>query len=200
MAALCFSVHSPTMTMSTGVPSSLERMRDPLGRLTFYVRRLPLAFACQWARWPETMKSPRYLDGASSAFIRSTVSIGMPESIAEKAGRRALDRIWSMPCLLSTLIPVHCWCGAQHRTELMRLNFDVESLYGDQETSIHCPSCDRDFKVKLKSVMRDGSQIYCSHCQSAITVNHEPGSAEALARVNRSLKGIERSINRLGKK
>lgn len=80
------------------------------------------------------------------------------------------------------------------------MKFDVESLYGDQETEIDCPNCDRDFKVKLKSVIRNGSQIYCPHCQSAITVNHKLGSAEALASANRSLKGIERSIKTPGKR
>lgn len=85
-------------------------------------------------------------------------------------------------------------------------NLSLESLFGDADLAIDCPTCQQNFTFKFSQALTDGSVVQCTHCGESITLKHDEtaqktidDSSKALNDFNKSMKDLERTFKKLGK-
>ncbi len=69
---------------------------------------------------------------------------------------------------------------------------DLKELIGGEKIEIACGGCGKSFKVKLASVMKDGTCINCPSCRASIKVDHDSRTKKTLRDAEKALKDLEK--------
>ncbi|MNW47239.1 hypothetical protein D3C74_245640 [compost metagenome] len=79
------------------------------------------------------------------------------------------------------------------------MKLSMESLFGDEDIEIECPSCDVTFKVEFQKILEPGSIVVCSGCGQEIELNHDETTEKTLKDANKSLNEFNKSFDKMAK-
>jgi len=74
------------------------------------------------------------------------------------------------------------------------LNFD--SLYGDAEIDIDCPSCEKSLTISLSQI---GSSVTCPNCSVKIDLQKDENFDSSVEDTNKALSDLEKTLDSFGK-
>lgn len=75
----------------------------------------------------------------------------------------------------------------------------LDNIFGDSEFEYACPSCKKNFSIKIGQVSKNESVIFCPHCNAEITFVQDSKTKQSMKGMEKALKSLNKSIDSLGK-
>lgn len=82
----------------------------------------------------------------------------------------------------------------ERRDKLAKI--DLDSIFDNKKTKIHCVNCDKNFEIKLKQAF-DNIKISCPHCRADNSDNLDSKTKKILKGLESDIKEIDKASKRI---